>query len=230
MAVNFGPYKPIAGRTDYVKKYDDFITVLQGYAQELEDAAEGETDLQTNLANNYIGYVLANNIDGDTETYKCVNMLVGSDDQDYITVAQANSIGGTAPTNITDVAVGALNANDILVVNAAGNAITGRPCSYTDCPTSGTVLANKNYDMNLTVSKSVTLPSGASEGTTISFADIQGKLTSSITLDITPNASEYMMGLAVGQGITFDAYPHCSFDLVASGITGFGWTLARLQM
>ena len=232
--VDFDEYKPSAGSTDYVVKYDNFITVLQGYAQELEDARENENTLWDNLDQNYIGYVLGNNLDGSStdgsDGYKCINMKNAVDAQDYITWDQAQSIGGTTqPTNITDVSVGQLLANDILVVNKDGNAITGRPCTYSTLANGATVAANGNYDMALSGNKTIYLPSGASDGTTISFADIQGNL-SSFSLTITPESSGYIMGLALNETLIMDTYDYCSFDLVFSGISGFGWTLARFQM
>jgi len=236
---NFDPYKPSAGSTDYVVKYDNFITIIEDYASEVEAAREGESTLLENLEQNYIGYTLEANINGDSNTYKCTNRAPAEDAQDYVTWEQAQSIVSGSedpPTNVTDVGVGSLNANDILVINGAGTAITGRPCSYEQLTLASTnVLANKNYDMNIpSGGRIVNLPDSPSIGTTISFADIQGLITSSNKLTInpssTPTTARYIMGLVIDIPLEIDAYEYCSFDLVYTGISTFGWTLARFQM
>ena len=222
---DFDTYRPIAGTTDYLTKYDDFITEMQAYATEEENAREGETDILANLNNNYINYTLAADIDGDS-AYKCINMEDGVNSQDYITINQANSLSGSIPTSIEDLDVGTLQANDILVVNSTGSAITGRSTIYTNIMPNP-LEANGNYDMNLSGAKIVYLPIG-NPGTVVSFADIAGNITPTNKLTITPDGTEKIMGQAAGEVLEIDDYPFCSFDLVYTN-AAFGWTLARLQ-
>ena len=216
-------------------RYDAFIDDAEDIAQEVEAAREtgtsGATSLVLNLAN-YVKYTLAAPIDGNG-TYKCTNMLNGTDSQDYCTVAQANAIAATGGVaTIETVNVGTLGPNDIVVVNTTGTAFTGRPTTYTNVPTSS--LANGNYNMNLSGGSKVTnLPAGI-VGMVISYADIGGYAGQTSTgspnlpnLTITANGSEKIMNVA-SDPLVIDDYPYCSFDLVYTGAT-FGWTLARFQ-
>jgi hypothetical protein len=224
---NFDDFKPISGTTDYVSKYDAFITALEEYATEEENAREGYANLLVNLQTDYLGYTLGQNLDGASDTYKCTNMAPGSNDNDYITILQANSLSGTIAQNIEDVSVGSLLPNDILVIEPGGNFIEGRSTKYTTIP--GTCEANGNYDMALSSSKITNLPAG-SEGMVISFADLDGNASISTTLTIKPNGSEKIMAIASDSGwLIVDDYPYCSFDLVYTNDSAFGWTLARFQ-
>lgn len=240
---DFSIYKPIVGTKDYIDKYTDFVNAMEAYANEEEAAREGETTILANLTNNYLNYTLETNVNGASNTYKCTNMANGTGDQDYITVSQANSWTAGTFADISDVGVGSLNANDILVINTDGTAITGRPTSYTILTNGSTVIPNGNYDMDLAgVSKTITLPdieaiaSADRNGIIVSFADIGGNLDVSHTLTIQPNSTtttQKIMGITSDSGnLIIDDYPFCSFDLVytsTSDTDSFGWTLARFQ-
>lgn len=227
-------FKVGIGDTDYPFKHDNLITAMEGYADEVEAARDGENSVLLNLQNNYINYTLSNDVNGNSNTYKCTNMPVGElGSNDYCTVAQAQSlVSGDVPTDITDlVPGGSFSPNDILVVNNTGDAITGRPTTYTNVPT--TSAANGNYDMNLGGgSNDTTLPTG-SDGMVISYADLGGNAgkngggpPQTPYLRIIPNGTEKIMG--VNDDLYIDDYPYCSFDLVYTGTT-FGWILARFQ-
>jgi hypothetical protein len=229
---NFDEFRPISGTTDYVSKYDLFITEVQAYANEEEAAREGSGSILSNLTNNYLGYTLGQNVDGNSNNYKCENMAPGYADNDYITVLQANSMTGDVPQQISEVSVTPLLPNDILVIDPGGTYITGRSTKYTTVPS--TCAANGNYDMALTSSKPTSLPDNPEEGTVISFADLDGNASLSKKLTISPSVTtgqsySYIMGLAQDETLVIDDYPYCSFDLVYTGVSAFGWTLARFQ-
>ena len=226
---NFDQYKPTVGLSDYPGLYDSFITRVQGYATEEENAREGAATILANLQANYISYTLGAPISG-ASTYKCTNMAPGTLDSDYLTIQQANQLTGSQPLAITEIDVGSLQPNDILVIDNGGNNITGRSTKYITVPT--TSAANGNYDMALGGgNKSTTLPTGQ-EGMVISFADLGGNAGVSGNLTITPATGASIMGLAANETLVIDDYPYCSFDLVfsaASPTDSFGWTIARFQ-
>lgn len=230
MAENFDQYKPPRGTKEYADLYDEFITVMEGYVNELIDAREGETDLLTNLAN-YLNYTLVSNVDGDS-TYKCTNMSEGTDDYDYITVKQANSLSSTGITGVNDIGIGTLLANDILVVNAAGSALEGRPCTYTTVSGTFGCAYNGNYNVNVSSSPAeTTLPAGINGGC-ISFSDLGGNVDGSHTITIYSATNEKIFGLEGWSGgadgpLLINNYAHISFTLVYTGST-FGWVLTNL--
>jgi hypothetical protein len=222
----------------YPAKYTGFVNASEARAEEVEDAREfstsGATNLEDNLAN-YMKYTIVTNVSGGN-SFKCINMKNGdSDSQDYCTVGQAESLlnsGGSQAQSIEDLAVGTLSANDILVVNTLGGAITGRSTVYSTLISP--CVANGNYDMGLsTGDKNTTLPAGVL-GTVISFADIGGYAglgDPPVKLTITPASGERIMGQTTTMptgNLIVDDYPSCSFDLVYVNST-FGWTMARLQ-
>ena len=226
---DFDSYKPTIGLSNYPELYDDFLDVLELYADEEEAARQGESTILANLQANYIGYTLGASISG-ASTYKCTNMAPGTLDSDYLTIQQANQLTGSQPTSIQEIDIGTLQPNDILVIDNAGDNITGRSTKYTSVPT--TSAANGNYDMALGGGdKPTTLPVGQ-EGMVISFADLGGNAGVTGDLIITPATGASIMGLAANETLVIDDYPYCSFDLVftsASPTDSFGWTIARFQ-
>ena len=228
---DFTQYKISLGEvgTSYADKHDNFIDASETYATEIENAREGEATVVANLQNNYIKYILQANINGGS-TYKCTNMLPADDNQDYITLLQAQTLAGGAstPQDLNSVGVGSMQPNDVLVIEPNGSYITKRSSTYTTVPT--TCVANGNYDMELSGgSRSTTLPTGTA-GMVISFADIGGNIIESTRyLDITSAVGQTIMGIGTSADVLrIDAYPYCSFDLVYIN-TAFGWSLARMQ-
>lgn len=227
---NFDQYKPTVGLSDYPGLYDSFITEVQDYASEEEAARQGAATILANLQANYIGYTLGAPISG-ASTYKCTNMAPGTLDSDYLTIQQANQLTGSQPISIEEIDIGNLLPNDILVIDNAGDNITGRSTKY--ITVQSTSAANGNYDMALTGgNQSTTLPAGQ-EGMVISFADLGGNAGVSGDLTIKPASGGSIMGITSDSGwLIIDDYPYCSFDLVftaASPTDAFGWTLARFQ-
>ena len=227
---DFDQYKIAIGDTGdiYPNKYNGFVTATEAYATEIENAREGESNLVTNLQSNYISYTLSTNVSGDS-TYKCTSMADGVDPQDYITKAQADSISGAAdaPSTIALVGTGGLSANDILVVNSSGSAITGRPTNYSAVPVNSAI--NGSYAMNVSGgAKTTNLPAGVL-GAVISYADVGGNLSLSNTLTITAASGEKIMGSITNpDSLIINDYPFCSFDLVYIS-AAFGWLIARFQ-
>lgn len=232
---DFDEYKPIVGLSDYPTLYNNFITRVQGYATEEENAREYHVtnnpvvSILENLQANYIKYTLAAPVSG-ASTHKCTNMAAGVLASDYITIQQANQLTGVQPGSIEEIDVGSLQPNDILVVDSFGNHITGRSTKYITVP--ATSAENGNYDMALgTGNKFTTLPVGQ-EGMVISYADLGGNAGVSGNLTITPYSGASIMGLAANETLVIDDYPYCSFDLVFTSATptdAFGWTIARFQ-
>ena len=225
---DYSGFKPITGTLDYINKYSLFIDEMETQAGEVETAREGETNLVTNLQDNYVKYTLAADLDGSS-TYKCTNMAPASANSDYATWGQAQGLsGGTVPVNITDLVPGTLTANQIVVTSTDGLSIVGRDATYTTISTSPlTVAYNKKYDLNMTSNRVINLPAGIAGGI-ISFADLGGIASGGNTATINPNGSEKIMSQGAGVSLTVDDFDYISFDLVYINAT-IGWTVCNLQ-
>ena len=73
------------------------------------------------MAEKHSGFVLLGNIDGSSDTYKCVNMVDPTDAQDYATKAYADALL-VPPTLIAAVEIlDAAGGNVIAKIDTSGN-------------------------------------------------------------------------------------------------------------
>lgn len=111
----------------YIGSFNTLSDNAESMDNEITNARSGETTLLARLnlkANN----TMTANMNGGG-LYRLVSMLDAASSQDYVTLAQANSIllGGGSPGDIpiTSLGKGTATANQIISINGAGNAVVG---------------------------------------------------------------------------------------------------------
>lgn len=225
---NFINYKISLYSRDYPDKYNDFVDEMQSWATEVEQARQGEVDLVTNLNTNYVKYTLTSNLDGGA-TFKCTNMLDATHLQDYVTYKQALGLSGSQSTAISDLSVGSLSANDIVVIDPTGTSISGRSTIYTAAQQTQVLELNKNYNISPVLNNYVSLPAPTTNGSTIGIADLNGVIGTG-SVEIRPSSGDSIMWQATNAPLTLDKFKYLSFKLVY--ITNVGsptWVITELQ-
>lgn len=235
LITNPDDYKPKIGELDYPQKYDDFITEAQNLAQEIFNAREGQANLLANLRT-YAKYILANDIDGNS-TYKCINMPNAEQPRDYVTYSQALLLSDNVVRPLDLIEVGSLEANDYVAIDPAGTSVVGRPAKYTVLTASDVTpphYLSPNDKIGFDVSGggfTVYLPLGPSDGTMVSFADINGSLVAGITapqLTIRTSGGDDIQ-VPGNEVLEINYFPHVSFDLVWAAAPTSRWVIQNLQ-
>lgn len=166
--------------------------------------------------------------------YKATNMPSPISNNDYATKGYVLGLTGDAAQEITAVGTGELQANDIIVVNEDGDALTGRPTNFNVIRNSSSVVPlefNDNVLFDATGGSFYAyLPQGTTRvGGIVSFADILGTVSTTNTFTIYPHATEKIMGLSAGEGLVIDQeFSRITFSLLYTGAS-FGWCIINLQ-
>lgn len=169
--------------------------------------------------------------------FKAINMGVASaNSNDYATVSYLDSLTATSTTEIAQLGIGSLSANDILAIDPSGTAIIGKPAAFgairtTSDPPGTYRSVNENIAFSVSGTLTLRLPTGTgSDGATIKFSDVNGTIDSGgvNTLVIVPFTGQKIMGQAVDTTLVVSHYPYISFDLVWVEAAS-SWYIKNLQ-